>query len=146
MINWLNVFWALPNERAGKKRGVIPGIRRWVIRGVLSLLGLWLAGIFLFAFLPVPFSAVMAERQVSAWLSGDFSYVARSTWVPMYEIAPVMALAVIAAEDQKFTGHAGFDMAAIRAALAHNERDGARVRGGSTLTQQMVKNLFLWDG
>lgn len=79
------------------------------------MLGLWLAGIFLFAFLPVPFSAVMV-------------------------------LAVIAAEDQKFTEHAGFDMAAIRAALAHNERDGARVRGGSTLTQQMVKNLFLWDG
>lgn len=63
---------------------------------------------------------------MSAWLSGDFSYVARSTWVPMDEIAPVMALAVIAAEDQKFPEHAGFDMAAIRAALAHNERDGAR--------------------
>ncbi|WP_440866825.1 monofunctional biosynthetic peptidoglycan transglycosylase [Symbiopectobacterium purcellii] len=130
----------------GKKRVVIPGIKRWVLRSVLSLLGLWLAVIFVFAFLPVPFSAVMAERQVSAWLSGDFSYVARSTWVPMDEIAPVMALAVIAAEDQKFPEHAGFDMAAIRAALAHNERDGARVRGGSTLTQQMVKNLFLWDG
>lgn len=57
-----------------------------------------------------------------------------------------MALAVIAAEDQKFPEYAGFDMAAIRAALAHNERDGARVRGGSTLSQQMVKNLFLWDG
>lgn len=130
----------------GRKRGLISGIKRWVIRGVLSVLGLWLAGILLFAFVPVPFSAVMVERQVSAWLSGDFSYVARSSWVPMDEISPVMALAVIAAEDQKFPEHAGFDMAAIRAALAHNERDGARMRGGSTLTQQTVKNLFLWDG
>lgn len=47
-----------------RKRGVIPGIKRWVIRGVFSVLGLWLAGIVLFAFVPVPFSAVMAERRL----------------------------------------------------------------------------------
>ncbi|AHG19743.1 peptidoglycan transglycosylase [Chania multitudinisentens RB-25] len=118
----------------------------WLKRGVLVVVGLWLAGIVLFAFLPVPFSAVMVERQISAWLSGDFSYVAHSDWVPMEEISPNMVLAVIAAEDQKFAGHWGFDVAAIEKALSHNERRPTRIRGASTLSQQTAKNLFLWDG
>jgi monofunctional biosynthetic peptidoglycan transglycosylase len=54
-------------------------------------------------------------------------------------------MAVIAAEDQKFAEHWGFDVAAIRAALRHNERGGA-LRGASTLSQQVAKNLFLWSG
>ena len=93
-----------------------------------------------------PFSAVMVERQLGAWLSGDFSYVAHSDWVSMDEISPFMGLAVIAAEDQKFPEHWGFDVAAIEKALAHNERHENRVRGASTLSQQTAKNLFLWDG
>ncbi|WP_425490566.1 monofunctional biosynthetic peptidoglycan transglycosylase [Brenneria izadpanahii] len=119
--------------------------KRLIVRCLLAVLGLWLAGILLFSFLPVPFSAVMADRQISAWLNGDFSYVAHSTWVAMDDIAPSMALAVIAAEDQKFPEHWGFDFDAINSALRHNERNTQRIRGASTLSQQMVKNLFLWD-
>lgn len=96
--------------------------------------------------MPVPFSAVMVERQFSAWFSGDFSYVAHSDWVSMDEISPWMGLAVIAAEDQKFPDHWGFDVTAIEKAIAHNERNENRVRGASTLSQQTAKNLFLWDG
>lgn len=118
----------------------------WLKRALLAVLGLWSAGIILFAFLPVPFSAVMVERQISAWLSGDFSYVAHADWVSMDEISPNMVLAVMAAEDQKFPDHWGFDVAAIEKALSHNERRPTRIRGASTLSQQMVKNLFLWDG
>jgi monofunctional biosynthetic peptidoglycan transglycosylase len=123
-----------------------PLIKRWLLRGVLALAGIWLAGIVLFSFLPVPFSAVMVERQFSAWFSGDFGYVAHSDWVSMDEISPWMGLAVIAAEDQKFPDHWGFDVAAIEKAVAHNERNENRVRGASTLSQQTAKNLFLWDG
>ena len=123
-----------------------PLLKRWLLRGVLVLAGIWLAGIVLFSFLPVPFSAVMVERQFSAWFSGDFSYVAHSDWVSMDEISPWMGLAVIAAEDQKFPDHWGFDVAAIEKAVAHNERNENRVRGASTLSQQTAKNLFLWDG
>ena len=54
--------------------------------------------------------------------------------------------AVIAAEDQKFPEHWGFDVSAIEKALAHNERHETRIRGASTLSQQTAKNLFLWDG
>ncbi|EKK4081446.1 monofunctional biosynthetic peptidoglycan transglycosylase [Cronobacter dublinensis] len=119
--------------------------RRLVLRAVLAVVGVWLGGILLFSFMPVPFSAVMVERQFSAWFSGDFSYVAHSDWVSMDEISPWMGLAVIAAEDQKFPEHWGFDMAAIQKAVSHNERS-RRIRGASTLSQQTAKNLFLWDG
>lgn len=118
----------------------------WVKRGVIGIVALWLAGILIFAFLPVPFSMVMIERQLGAWLTGDFSYVAHSDWVPMDEISPYMALAVMAAEDQKFPEHWGFDVDAIESALTHNQRNQNRIRGASTLSQQTAKNLFLWDG
>lgn len=117
-----------------------------VVRFLLVLAVFWGGGIALFSFLPVPFSAVMIERQLSRWLSGDFSYIAHSDWVSMDEISPWMGLAVIAAEDQKFPDHWGFDVGAIEKALAHNEHNASRVRGASTLSQQTAKNLFLWDG
>ncbi len=121
-------------------------IKRLLLRTLLGLALLWGGGILLFSFMPVPFSAVMAERQISAWLGGDFSYVAHSDWVGMDDISPWMGLAVIAAEDQTFPAHWGFDVDAIQKAVSHNERNGSRIRGASTLSQQTAKNLFLWDG
>ncbi|HCT4437494.1 TPA: monofunctional biosynthetic peptidoglycan transglycosylase [Klebsiella aerogenes] len=121
-------------------------IKRLLLRLALISVVFWGGGIALFSVLPVPFSAVMLERQVSAWFSGDFHYVAHSDWVGMDEISPWMGLAVIAAEDQKFPDHWGFDVPAIEKALAHNERNENRIRGASTLSQQTAKNLFLWDG
>lgn len=128
------------------KKGVTAFLRRFFLRTVIVLAVFWGGGIALFSVLPVPFSAVMAERQISAWLHGDFGYVAHSDWVSMDEISPWMGLAVIAAEDQKFPQHWGFDVSAIEKALAHNERNESRIRGASTLSQQTAKNLFLWDG
>ncbi|HEP0584754.1 TPA: monofunctional biosynthetic peptidoglycan transglycosylase [Klebsiella aerogenes] len=121
-------------------------IKRLLLRLALICVVFWGGGIALFSVLPVPFSAVMLECQVSAWFSGDFHYVAHSDWVGMDEISPWMGLAVIAAEDQKFPDHWGFDVPAIEKALAHNERNENRIRGASTLSQQTAKNLFLWDG
>ena len=118
-------------------------IRRIIGRVLLVWLGVWLAGILLFSFLPVPFSAVMAERQIGAWLRGDFSYIAHSDWVGHDDISPWMGLAVIASEDQKFPTHWGFDVAAIESVL---DKSDNRMRGASTLSQQTAKNLFLWDG
>lgn len=65
-------------------------------------------------------------------------------WVPLTQIAAPMQLAVVAAEDQRFAEHDGFDLAAIEAALKHNEQSN-RVRGASTLSQQTAKNLFMWS-
>lgn len=121
-------------------------LKRLLWRAILALVGLWLAGIVLFSLVPVPFSAVMVDRQISAWLDGDFGYWAHSDWVGMDDISPWMGLAVIASEDQKFPDHWGLDVSAIEQAMAFNERSGNRVRGASTISQQTVKNLFLWDG
>ena len=129
-----------------QKRSPVAWAKRIFIRVVLALAVFWGGGIALFSIMPVPFSAVMVERQVSAWLTGHFGYVAHSDWVSMDEISPFMGLAVIAAEDQKFPEHWGFDVPAIEKALAHNERNENRIRGASTLSQQTAKNLFLWDG
>ncbi|MEF9888902.1 MULTISPECIES: monofunctional biosynthetic peptidoglycan transglycosylase [Citrobacter] len=128
------------------RKGVTAFLRRIFLRAVVVLAVFWGGGIALFSVMPVPFSAVMVERQLSAWLSGDFGYVAHSDWVSMDEISPWMGLAVIAAEDQTFPEHWGFDVSAIEKALAHNERNENRIRGASTLSQQTAKNLFLWDG
>jgi monofunctional biosynthetic peptidoglycan transglycosylase len=93
-------------------------IKRSLLRILLIAAAFWGGGIALFSILPVPFSAVMLERQIGAWLSGDFHYVAHSDWVGMDEISPWMGLAAIAAEDQKFPEHWGFDVSAIEKALA----------------------------
>ncbi|UDJ83004.1 monofunctional biosynthetic peptidoglycan transglycosylase [Kosakonia oryzae] len=121
-------------------------LKRIALRVLLVLAIFWGGGIVLFSFLPVPFSAVMAERQIGAWLTGNFGYVAHSDWVSMDEISPWMALAVVAAEDQRFPDHWGLDIGAIQKALSHNERHENRIRGASTISQQTVKNLLLWDG
>jgi len=93
-------------------------------------------------FMSPPVSALMIERRVSSWFaSGKYSPTYR--WVSFDKIAPAMGTAVIAAEDQNFPQHYGFDLPAIQRALGHNGRN-ARTRGASTLTQQTAKNLFLW--
>ncbi|MEM6161694.1 monofunctional biosynthetic peptidoglycan transglycosylase [Erwinia sp. P6884] len=125
------------------KKTRLKRIRFWLLCCLSGLVGAGIAGIVLFSFLPVPFSAVMAERQLSAWFSGNFSYVAHSDWVKRDAIADWMPLAVIASEDQKFPTHWGFDVQAIQSVL---DNDGGRMRGASTITQQTAKNLFLWDG
>ncbi len=66
-------------------------------------------------------------------------------WAPWRSISPNLPLAVVAAEDQKFPHHWGFDVESIRKAI-DKSRDGGRLRGASTITQQTAKNLFLWPG
>ncbi|WP_237386566.1 monofunctional biosynthetic peptidoglycan transglycosylase [Xenorhabdus sp. Sc-CR9] len=119
---------------------------RWLKRIVLSITVLWFVAVIAFSFLPVPFSMMMVERQVNALLSINLSYVSRSTWIAQHQISPYMALAVIAAEDQKFPKHWGFDFDAIETAIAHNKKYQRRIRGASTISQQTAKNLFLWEG
>ncbi|EKS7766659.1 monofunctional biosynthetic peptidoglycan transglycosylase [Edwardsiella piscicida] len=133
-------------SQTAASRRVLQRIRRWGSRLVIALLGAWIAALLIFAVLPVPYSTVMVQRQVGAWLHGDFSYVAHQTWRPMSQIAPPMALAVIAAEDQKFPQHWGFDLTAIGQALDSADEGGRPLRGASTLSQQTMKNLLLWDG
>ncbi|MCW7761729.1 monofunctional biosynthetic peptidoglycan transglycosylase [Photorhabdus luminescens] len=118
----------------------------WLKKIVISVIILWIVSVVAFSFLPVPFSMVMVERQISAWLSVNFSYASRSDWVGQGQISPNIALAVVAAEDQKFPQHWGFDFDAIESVLERNQNNSGRLRGASTISQQTAKNLFLWDG
>jgi monofunctional biosynthetic peptidoglycan transglycosylase len=97
-----------------------------------------------FRFVAPPASALMLERQIDSWRSGQ-KYSSQHEWVGFNRIAPPMASAVIASEDQNFLHHYGFDWGAIERAYDHDENSN-RLRGASTLTQQTAKNLFLWPG
>jgi len=92
-----------------------------------------------------PYSAFMAQTQMAAWAGHDRSYVFRHHWVDLDQISPNLPLAVVASEDQKFTGHWGFDVEAIEKAYEMNQHSH-RVHGASTISQQVAKNLFLWSG
>src|SRR5690606_23866628 len=110
---------------------------------------LWLVAppapsVLLLRWVAPPSTALMIERKVQSWSSGESIDLQRS-WRPWSELPDDLKMAVIAAEDQKCAERWGFDVAAIRAALAHNEQGGS-LRGASTLSQQVAKNLFLWSG
>jgi monofunctional biosynthetic peptidoglycan transglycosylase len=92
-----------------------------------------------------PITAFIAEAQAAAWTSRDPTYVYRHRWVDLDRISPNLPLAVVASEDQKFPEHWGFDVTAIEKAYALNQHSH-RVRGASTISQQVAKNLFLWSG
>jgi len=87
----------------------------------------------------------MLGSYVSAWAGGDFRYGVDYRWTDYAEISRHAKLAVIASEDQKFAFHPGFDFEAIDKAIKERE-SGKRLRGASTITQQVAKNLFLWPG
>jgi monofunctional biosynthetic peptidoglycan transglycosylase len=90
-------------------------------------------------------SAFMVQARVAAWSARDHSYHTDFRWVSLEQISPHAAIAVIASEDQQFPFHAGFDFNSIREAVRASER-GGRLRGASTISQQVAKNLFLWPG
>ncbi len=96
-------------------------------------------------FVDPPTSAFMLARQGEAWRQGDWGFRVAYDWRDLEDISRYLPMAVIAAEDQNFASHSGFDLKAIEKALDHNAR-GKRVRGGSTISQQVAKNLFLWQG
>jgi monofunctional biosynthetic peptidoglycan transglycosylase len=91
-----------------------------------------------------PTTAVHMERRMQAWMHHT-PYRERYEFVPLSQISPDFQHAVIAAEDARFYQHHGFDWNAIQIA-AEDDMQGGRIRGGSTITQQLVKNLFFGTG
>ncbi len=100
--------------------------------------------VIVFRFLPIPTSSYMVQQRISNLFSENISSI-QYDWVPDYKISNSAKLAVIAAEDQKFFDHFGFDLESISKAIDQNKKN-KRIRGASTITQQTAKNLFLWPG
>jgi monofunctional biosynthetic peptidoglycan transglycosylase len=120
-------------------------IARALFGAVLLFMALSVFPVVLFRWIDPPYSAFMGEAQIAAWTSRDSSYVFRHSWVDLQRISPNLPLAVVASEDQKFPEHWGFDVESIERAYALNQHSH-RVRGASTISQQVAKNLFLWSG
>ena len=111
---------------------------------------LWVA----LAFALISFTAVVMFRWIDPMTTGiklqrqweaDGPWVAYHQWTDWDQIARIMSVAVIAAEDQRFLNHHGFDTIQIQKAIAASQR-GERLRGASTISQQTAKNVFLWNG
>ncbi len=122
---------------------------RWTPRIVAVLAAiplLWLAyvaaSIGWYRYYPPRETAFMAQRMAEARAKNPKAQL-RYAWVPLERISPNLRRAMIAAEDAKFVEHWGFDWDGMRAAFEKNERRGRVVAGGSTITQQLAKNLFL---
>jgi monofunctional biosynthetic peptidoglycan transglycosylase len=128
------------NERKRGRRWA-----RWLWKLPLLLLALSVLQVLALRFIDPPFSAFMAARQAAAWGSGDWGFRVAYDWRDLDRIAPSLPVSMVAAEDQNFARHGGFDFEAIERARANNAR-GRRVRGASTISQQVAKNLFLWSG
>lgn len=116
---------------------------RPLLTAFLSLVLLFLSGVVAYAVLPPPVTFLMASRLVGG---EGLSY----RWKGLNDISPRLVEAAIAAEDSTFCAHRGFDMKAIERALQANarveKRGRGRIRGGSTISQQTAKNVFLWPG
>ena len=128
----------MANARSPSRPGGFWGLVRRLVMVllVLALLGPPLATIF-YRFVPVPITILMIEREIQG-------HGIDHRWEPIERISPSMVRAVIASEDARFCVHHGFDFQAIDKAMQHNERRPGKVRGGSTISQQTAKNVFLW--
>ena len=118
-------------------------VRSSLLLLALAALALWsLDALLLVAFrwIDPPTTAVQTERRMQAWIH-QRPYQKRYKFVPLAQISPDFQHAVIAAEDGRFYQHHGFDWHAMEIAAEH-DMDGGRIRGGSTIDQQLVKNLF----
>ena len=112
-------------------------------------IAIWFFGIsiflvIIFKFVPVPATPLMLVRCVEQKLAGQ-DMVCSHDWVPIDEISISMQKAVISSEDGTFLDHNGFDFEAMQKAFASNNR-GKKLKGGSTISQQTAKNVFLWQG
>jgi monofunctional biosynthetic peptidoglycan transglycosylase len=120
-----------------------------LFRGFMLLLLAWIVltvpPVLLLRWANPPTSAFMLRDRLAAPAGKGKPYRIQYLWVEFKRISPDAGIAVIASEDQLFAVHRGFDLQSIRKAADGNSR-GKRIRGASTISQQVAKNLFLWNG
>jgi len=133
-----------------------PRWRSWLWKLPLLFIVVSTLQVLALRFIDPPFSMFMVARQLDALLGRDLDFRIAYDWRDMSRMSPHLPVALVAAEDQNFSRHRGFDFDAIEKAQGHNQRmaeraeqrgtPARRLRGASTISQQTAKNLFLWQG
>ncbi len=126
-------------------RAAWPRLRRWLLRGIVVVLVAPVVISLSFNIIQPPTTAVILRRTVQRALDGKRPWYPRRDIVGRRAIAPALRRAVLAAEDDRFYLHWGLDLIELRKAVDRAQR-GGRLRGASTITQQVAKNIFLWEG
>jgi monofunctional biosynthetic peptidoglycan transglycosylase len=125
-------------------------LARWLLIGVVAAFLITALPVVAMRWMDPWYSAFMLDAALDASRAGKNNYHTDYRWADLEQISPHAAVAVIAAEDQFFPFHMGFDFKSIREAVRSNEKQATRkrpkVRGASTISQQVAKNLFLWPG
>ncbi len=119
-------------------------LKTFLFKLCLWFFGLSIFGVVLYKFVPVPFTPLMVIRAIENKVDGKENYFSHD-WEPLENISINLQKAVITSEDGTFLKHNGFDFIAMQKAYKNNER-GRRIKGGSTISQQTAKNVFLWQG
>ena len=131
------------------RRGARRGWRAWAFRIAWGVPVLFVAvtalQVLALRVIDPPTSAFMLDRRWQALANDEADFTLQYEWVEWDTLSPELPIALVAAEDQRFPEHAGFDFRAIDQALQSRAR-GRPMRGASTISQQVAKNLFLWDG
>ena len=123
---------------------MIKKILNFIKKALLWFFGLSILSVLILKWVPVPMTPLMVVRIVESKFD-DSETIFSHDWEPLENISPNLQKAVIASEDGNFLNHNGFDFNAIQKAFKNNEK-GKRIKGGSTISQQTAKNVFLWQG
>ena len=126
---------------------VLRFVWKWVKRILFFGILASVLSVLLFKFVMVPFTPLMINRAVGHMIDGHAPKLKKS-WVSLDEMSKEMPLAAICAEDGNFLNHNGFDFEAMKKAWKYNNKHGDKkpIKGGSTISQQVAKNVFLWQG
>jgi monofunctional biosynthetic peptidoglycan transglycosylase len=117
---------------------------KWILRIAIIFFVASVLIVFSMRWINPVTSSIMIQRQISSFIHGKFELV-KYHWVDYDDVSKYMPIAIVAAEDQNFPNHFGFDFKQIEKAMKQNKK-GKRIRGASTISQQVAKNLFLWEG
>lgn len=120
---------------------IIAGLLRKIIYGFLTISFIW---VLIYRFINPPITFLMVQRAIERKLDGKDLKINQS-WIAMEDLSTNLKKAAIAGEDINFLNHYGFDFKAMETAFEKNKK-GKKIRGGSTISQQTAKNVFLWPG
>jgi monofunctional glycosyltransferase len=133
-----------PRKRAKGKQTLLKRIFRIIKYAIIIFFVSSILTVVLYRFVRPPFTPLMVIRLFDQAFGPDKIRL-KKKWKPLDKISGNMVMAVVAAEDQRFTEHFGFDFDAMKKAYKNNKR-GRRIKGASTISQQVAKNVFLWPG